>query len=159
VFLISGLRARGAATVIRLKFRSSGNVKSLSIGDEFLANQQRADEIKSRIPAEVRTDTGWASSSREDFPEARLGTLGKPFRSEPSPNRHDSSFTNCVIDLSEQFVGSTFEFRSSSRMYFPGDIRLEDTIQFFQALRKHLDRVVNVEQVLCAVSVPTLPMN
>src|ERR1700758_5510383 len=47
-------------------FAKNRRDQSFAFFCEFLASQRRAYEIKSRIPAEVRSDTGWASSSRDE---------------------------------------------------------------------------------------------
>jgi hypothetical protein len=95
----------------------------------------------------------------EDFSQSYPRALRQPFWAQLSSGGHPGGLANRVIHFSEQFVGSAFEFRSSSWMEFRSDIRLEDIPQFFQALGKHLDRVVNIEEVLGAVFIHAGFMN
>ncbi|PYT92039.1 MAG: hypothetical protein DMG41_00545, partial [Acidobacteria bacterium] len=91
----------------------------------------------------------------EDFSQSCPRALRQPFWAQLSSGGHPGGLANRVIHFSEQFVGSAFEFRSSSWMEFRSDIRLEDIPQFFQALGKHLDRVVNMkEEILMEGGMP-----
>ena len=95
----------------------------------------------------------------EDFSQSCPRALRQPFWAQLSSGGHPGGLANRVIHLSEEFVGNAFEFRSSSWMEFRSDIRLEDIPQFFQALGKHLDRVVNIEEILGAVFIHAVFMN
>src|SRR5207237_2277027 len=58
----------------------------------------------------------------EDFSQSCPRALRQPFWAQLSSGGHPGGLANRVIHFSEQFVGSAFEFRSSSWMEFRSEI-------------------------------------